>query len=94
MMWVVKKSLVDTKNFVLSNKMDEVTINWDGKFFGPSWLGDVKNQEFSLGHGLFELSVIHLNGDVEQEIRLSLEFMVEIKAGDLILGVFCIEMVF
>ena len=74
--------------------MNEVTINWDQKVFGPSWLGDVKNQEFSLGHNLFELSVVHLNGEVEEIIRLSLEFTVETKAGDLTLGVFCIETVF
>lgn len=37
---------------------------------------------------------MHLDGVVEQEIRLILEFIVEIKAGDLIVGVFCIEMVF
>ena len=54
----------------------------------------VGSQEFSLGHNLFELSVVHLNGEVEEIIRLSLEFMVETKAGDLTLGVFCIETVF
>ena len=47
-----------------------------------------------MGHNLFELSVVHLNGEVEEIIRLSLEFMVETKAGDLTLGVFCIETVF
>ena len=36
---------------------------------------------------------MHLNDEVEI-IRLSLEFMVETKPGDLTLGVFCIETAF
>lgn len=35
-------------------------------------------------HGLLELSVMHASEDVEQEIRLSLKFIIEVKDGDLI----------
>lgn len=47
-----------------------------------------------MGHGLLELSVMHASEDVEQESRLSLEVMVEVKDGYLILTVICIEVVF
>lgn len=43
---------------------------------------------------MLELSVMHASGDVEQEIRLILEFMVEVKNGDLILRDIYVEMVF
>lgn len=64
------------------------------KIYGPSQVEVVKNQEFSFGHGLFKLSVMHTNRDVKQDIRFGLEFIGEIKAGDLILTGIHVEIVF
>lgn len=47
-----------------------------------------------MGHGLLELSVMHASGDVEQENRLSLEFIIEVRDGDLILRIICVEIEF
>ena len=64
------------------------------KICGPSWLEVVKNLEFSFGHGLFKLSVMHTNRNDKQDIRFGMEFIGKIKAGDLILTSIHVEIVF